>query len=245
MSTPSTFQISGDTRPRSPRPVVAVLGEPGSYETLLNALKAAGADAFATVTPDELREADGMIVAGHASSLEAYEGLKARDAERIIGRRVAGGRPVLAAGSALGFLVESINVTHPDLGEVQVQAMGEWPGETIELASRELAPGASTINPAPASALLQGLEGELLFKSEHGVFAWEFDQSIDYIAPPIVSWTQTDPPYIAAVENGPLTAVQFCPVASGDAGEEFLRRWVASLPVTGRLAASAAEEEEK
>ena len=62
-----------------------------------------------------------------------------------------------------------------------------------------------------------------------------FDQSIDYIAPPSVSWTATEPPYIAAVENGPLTAVQFCPVVSGELGVEFMRRWVGSLAVTGRL----------
>ena len=49
-------------------------------------------------------------------------------------------------------------------------------------------------------------------------FEWAFDQSIEYIAPPAVTWTVTEPAYIAAVENGPLTAVQFCPVGSGELG---------------------------
>ena len=53
-----------------------------------------------------------------------------------------------------------------------------------------------------------------------------------------MTWTVTEPAYIAAVENGPLTAVQFCPVSSGELGAEFLRRWVASLAVTGRLSLS-------
>lgn len=220
---------------QSARPVVAVLGEPGSRGALVKLLQDAGADVIVTTIPDQLREADGMVVAGGASSLEAYEDLKAKDAERVIGRRVAGGRPVLAAGAALSCLFESVAVNHPQMGQVQVQGMGEWPGESVELSSRDLVPGTSALSPSADSALLKDLEGEARFKSEHGVFEWAFDQSIDYIAPPAVTWTATEPPYIAAVENGPLTAVQFCPLASGELGAEFMRRWVASLAVTGRL----------
>ena len=185
---------------QSARPVVAVLGEPGTRGALVKLLQDAGADVIVTTVPNQLREADGMVVTGGASSLEAYEDLKAKDAERVIGRRVAGGRPVLAAGAALSCLFDSITVEHPQMGQVQVQCMGE-----------------------------------AHFKSEHGVFEWAFDQGIEYIAPPAVTWTATEPAYIAAVENGPLTAVQFCPVGSGELGAEFMRRWVASLAVTGRL----------
>ena len=226
---------------QSARPVVAVLGEPGSRGALVKLLQDAGADVIVTTVPDQLREADGMVVAGGASSLEAYEDLKAKDAERVIGRRVAGGRPVLAAGAALSCLFDSITVEHPQMGQVQVQGMGEWPGESVELSTRGLVPGSSAVSPSTDSRLLKDIEGEARFKSEHGVFEWVFDQSIDYIAPPAVSWTATEPPYIAAVENGPLTAVQFCPVVSGELGAEFMRRWVASLAVTGRLSPAAGE----
>lgn len=218
---------------QSARPVVAVLGEPGTRGALVKLLQDAGADVIVTAVPDQLREADGMVVTGDASSLEAYEDLKAKDAERVIGRRVAGGRPVLAAGAALSCLFDSVTVEHPQMG--QVQCMGEWPGESVELSTRDLAPGVSALRSSSDSALLKDLEGEAHFKSEHGVFEWAFDQSIEYIAPPAVTWTVTEPAYIAAVENGPLTAVQFCPVGSGELGAEFMRRWVASLVVTGRL----------
>ena len=220
---------------QSARPVVAVLGEPGTCGALVKLLQDAGADVIVTTVPNQLREADGMVVTGGASSLEVYEDLKAKDAERVIGRRVAGGRPVLAAGAALSCLFDSITVEHPQMGQVQVQCMGEWPGEGVELSTRDLVPGASSLSPSADSALLKDLEGEANFKSEHGVFEWAFDQGIEYIAPPAVTWTATEPAYIAAVENGPLTAVQFCPVGSGELGAEFMRRWVASLAVTGRL----------
>ena len=153
----------------------------------------------------------------------------------MIGRRVAGGRPVLVAGAALTCLFDSVTVKHPQTGQIQVQCMGEWPGESVELSTRDLVPGVSALRSASDSALLKDLEGEAHFKSEHAVFEWAFDQSIEYIAPPAVTWTVTEPAYIAAVENGPLTAVQFCPVESGELGAEFMRRWVASLAVTGRL----------
>lgn len=238
MSTPSQ---SHQEAVSSPRPVVAVLGDSGTHGAMVKLLRDSGAEVIVTADPHQLREADGMVVAGPAGSLEVFDELKAKDAERVIGRRVAGSRPVLAAGAALSCLFESVAVNHPQLGSVQVQGMGEWPGESVELSTRGLVPGSSAVSPSTDSRLLKDIEGEARFKSEHGVFEWVFDQSIDYIAPPAVSWTATEPPYIAAVENGPLTAVQFCPVVSGELGAEFMRRWVASLAVTGRLSPAAGE----
>lgn len=232
---PTPVETESVQSAQTARPVVAVLGKPGTRGALVKLLQNAGAQVIVTDIPDQLREADGMVVTGGASSLEAYEDLKAKDAERVIGRRVAGGRPVLVAGAALTCLFDSVTVKHPQTGQIQVQCMGEWPGESVELSTRDLVPGVSALRSASDSALLKDLEGEAHFKSEHAVFEWAFDQSIEYIAPPAVTWTVTEPAYIAAVENGPLTAVQFCPVESGELGAEFMRRWVASLAVTGRL----------
>ena len=232
---PTPVETESVQSAQTARPVVAVLGKPGTRGALVKLLQNAGAQVIVTAVPNQLREADGMVVTGGASSLEAYEDLKAKDAERVIGRRVAGGRPVLVAGAALTCLFDSVTVKHPQTGQIQVQCMGEWPGESLELSTRDLVPGVSALRSSSDSALLKDLEGEAYFKSEHAVFEWAFDQSIEYIAPPAVTWTVTEPAYIAAVENGPLTAVQFCPVESGELGAEFMRRWVASLAVTGRL----------
>ena len=130
MSTPSQ---SHQDAVSSPRPVVAVLGDPGTHGDMVKLLRDSGAEVIVTADPHQLREADGMVVAGPAGSLEAFDELKAKDAERVIGRRVAGGRPVLAAGAALSCLFESVAVNHLQLGSVQVQGMGEWPGESVEL----------------------------------------------------------------------------------------------------------------
>lgn len=167
-TTPVETESVQTTQPA--RPVVAVLGEPGTRGPLVKLLQDAGADVIVTAVPDQLREADGMVVTGGVSSLEAYEDLKAKDAERVIGRRVAGGRPVLVAGAALSCLFDSVTVEHPQMGQVQVQCMGEWPGESVELSARDLAPGASALRSSSDSTLLKDLEGEAHFKSEHGVF---------------------------------------------------------------------------
>ena len=45
--------------------------------------------------------------------------------------------------------------------------MGEWPGESVELSTRGLVPGSSTLSPSTGSRLLKDIEGEARFKSEH------------------------------------------------------------------------------
>lgn len=216
------------------QPVVAILGEPGTFGELAQALGRAGAQVLVTKTSNELLDADGMIIPGHTSALETYRTVQSFDAERVVGRRVAGGRPVLFAGAAFGMLFETMDDT-TSAGTVEINGIGEWPGHTCKLAAAGAPLGVQQLVPAQESSLLHNLPGALRYKAEDGVLRWEFEQNIDYMRAPAVSWTQTTPPYIAAVENGPLTAVQFCPIASGEPGEEFMRRWVASLPVTGRM----------
>jgi glutamine amidotransferase len=48
-------------------------------------------------------------------------------------------------------------------------------------------------------------------------------------AVPLVTWAEHGEPFVAAVENGPLSATQFHPEKSGDAGATLLRNWVATL----------------
>jgi glutamine amidotransferase len=47
--------------------------------------------------------------------------------------------------------------------------------------------------------------------------------------PPLVTWATHGTPFVAAVENGPLTATQFHPEKSGDAGHLLLQNWLGTL----------------
>ena len=46
---------------------------------------------------------------------------------------------------------------------------------------------------------------------------------------PRLTWAEHGQPFIAAVENGPLTATQFHPEKSGEPGIRLLSNWVRSL----------------
>jgi glutamine amidotransferase len=67
----------------------------------------------------------------------------------------------------------------------------------------------------------------------YGVRDWTLVTN-DRTRPPLVTWAQHGPEgegdrFVAAVENGPLTATQFHPEKSGDAGARLLRNWVEGL----------------
>ena len=58
---------------------------------------------------------------------------------------------------------------------------------------------------------------------------WVMGDSDPLLAPPLVTWSHHGEDFVAAVENGPLSATQFHPEKSGDAGAGLLRAWVSSL----------------
>jgi glutamine amidotransferase len=57
---------------------------------------------------------------------------------------------------------------------------------------------------------------------------WLLDDS-GSLPSPLVSYATHGQKFVAAVENGPLSATQFHPEKSGEAGLALLRNWVRSL----------------
>ncbi len=49
------------------------------------------------------------------------------------------------------------------------------------------------------------------------------------LAEPLVTWAEHGDRFVAAVENGPLSATQFHPEKSGDAGAALLTNWLQTL----------------
>ena len=79
------------------------------------------------------------------------------------------------------------------------------------------------------SRLFAGLEGErFYFVHSYAVRRWVLAPS-PQLAAPLVTWAEHGEPFVAAVENGPLTATQFHPEKSGDAGARLLSAWVRTL----------------
>ena len=209
------------------RPRVAVLDYgSGNVHSALRAVERAGAEVELTRDPQAVQEADGLLVPGVGAYASVMRALTEVGGTRWIGRRVAGGRPVL--GICVGHqILFDAGVEH---GE-RTAGMGEWPGVVAELPAEVLPHmGWNTVRPPEGSALFAGIEDErFYFVHSYGVLEWEFDQTISAMRPPQVTWAHHGADFIAAVENGPLSATQVHPEKSGDAGLQLLRNWLETL----------------
>jgi glutamine amidotransferase len=77
--------------------------------------------------------------------------------------------------------------------------------------------------------LFRGVEQER-FYFVHSYAARRWDLHTDgRTAEPLVTWAEHGERFVAAVENGPLSATQFHPEKSGDAGIALLRNWLETV----------------
>ena len=209
-----------------PAPVVVVLDYgSGNLRSAERALTRAGAATTVSSDAAALRDADGLVVPGVGAFAACMAGLRGVGAAQLIGRRLAGGRPVL--GICVGMQVLfSYGLEHG----ARTAGCGEWPG-TVERLHAPVLPhmGWNTVKVPAGSRLFAGVEGErFYFVHSYAVRQWELPPS-DLLPAPLVTWAEHGEPFVAAVENGPLSATQFHPEKSGDAGARLLRNWVESL----------------
>ena len=181
----------------------------------VRALERAGADVALTADRPAAQEADGLVVPGVGAFAACMAGLRAVRGHEMIGRRLAGGRPVL--GICVGMQVLfARGVEHG----VETEGCDEWPG-VVERLQAPVVPhmGWNTVDVPEGSALFDGVEGErFYFVHSYGVRRWELETHGRTRAP-LVTWAEHGGDrFVAAVENGPLSATQFHPEKSGDAG---------------------------
>ncbi len=209
----------------SKRVVVLDYGS-GNLRSAVRALERAGASVDLTADRAAAEAADGLVVPGVGAFAACMSGLRAVDGPRAIGRRLAGGRPVL--GICVGMQVLfARGVEHG----VESEGCDEWPG-TVERLQAPVVPhmGWNTVEVPEGSTLFAGVEGER-FYFVHSYAARTWDLRTDgRTRAPLVTWSEHGGDrFVAAVENGPLCATQFHPEKSGDAGAVLLRNWVGSL----------------
>jgi imidazole glycerol-phosphate synthase subunit HisH len=213
----------------SPEVVVLDYGS-GNVRSAVRALERAGAAVNLTSDFRTALACDGLVVPGVGAFASVAEGLRAVGGHRLIGRRLAGGRPVLGICVGLQVMFER----SVEFGRDDIEGLGEWPG-TVELLPANVVPhmGWNTVAAPAGSTLFAGVERErFYFVHSYGVQKWELPSPGDpdlVLAPPLVTWAEHGGCFIAAVENGPLTATQFHPEKSGDAGAQLLRNWLTTL----------------
>ena len=210
----------------SSRPVVAVLDYgSGNVHSAVKALDAAGADARLTSDRGLVLDADGLVVPGVGAFRAVMEALRASRGDELIERRLAGGRPVLGICVGMQVLFER----GVERG-VDTEGLGEWPGVVTELDAAVLPHmGWNTVEPGEGSRLFAGLEDErFYFVHSYGAQKWLLDVQPPF-PQPTLTWSTHGQPFLAAVENGPLSATQFHPEKSGDAGIRLLTNWIDGL----------------
>lgn len=198
----------------------------GNLRSAERALARVGADVTVTSDFDAALECDGLVVPGVGAFAACMAGLKGVRGDQIVGRRLAGGRPVL--GICVGMqILFARGVEHG----VQTAGCDEWPG-TVERLDAPVLPhmGWNSVKAPAGSVLFAGVDPATRFYFVHsyGVREWEL-RTGDGFAEPVVTWAEHGVPFVAAVENGPLMATQFHPEKSGDAGAALLSNWLGTL----------------
>ncbi|MBK0420902.1 imidazole glycerol phosphate synthase subunit HisH [Leucobacter sp. CSA2] len=197
----------------------------GNVHSAVKALAKAGAEVELTRDPAAVLAADGLLVPGVGAFDAVMAQLRAVRGDELIDRRLAGGRPVL--GICVG---EQIMFERGIERGIETEGLGQWPGTVREL-SADVLPhmGWNTVEAPEGSVLFDGIADErFYFVHSNAAVDWTLEGRNEATRP-LVTWADHGERFVAAVENGPLSATQFHPEKSGEAGIQLLRNWIASF----------------
>jgi imidazole glycerol-phosphate synthase subunit HisH len=198
----------------------------GNTRSAVRALERAGAHVTLTADRSAAMDSDGLVVPGVGAFKACVDGIRAVKGHEVIGRRLAGGRPVLGICVGMQVLFEH-GVEHG----VDTAGLDEWSG-VVERLHAPVVPhmGWNTVEAPDGTVLFDGVERErFYFVHSYGVRDWTL-RTGNRTKAPLVTWSSHGGDrFVAAVENGPLCATQFHPEKSGEAGARLLRNWVGTL----------------
>ncbi|WP_431943686.1 imidazole glycerol phosphate synthase subunit HisH [Micromonospora marina] len=195
----------------------------GNLRSAERAVARAGADVTVTDDLAAAASADGLVVPGVGAFAACMAGIEALGAGPVIADRVAAGRPVL--GICVGM---QILFGHGEEHGVVTKGLGLLPGGVTRLPARRLPHmGWNTVRPPAGSTLFAGLPAGTRFYFVHSYGVTDPAALVESGATVTTAHHGAD--FVAAVERGPLSAAQFHPEKSADAGAALLRNWLGTL----------------
>ncbi len=189
----------------------------GNLRSAQRALERVGAEVDVTADTAAALDADGLVVPGVGAFAACMAGLDAIGAGPAIEARLRAMRPVL--GICVGMQVLfTAGVEHG----VESKGLGLLPGRVERLAAPILPHmGWNTVDVSAGSKLFAGMAADTRFYFVHSYAARH--------ASGLISRATHGEPFVAAVEDGLVSATQFHPEKSGDAGAQLLENWLATL----------------
>ena len=208
----------------SPSVVVLDYGS-GNVHSAAKALELAGARVELTADRSRVAGADGLFVPGVGAFSAVAQALAKVGGGAMIEKRLTGSRPVMGICVGMQVLFE-----HGVERGNDTPGLGEWPGSVTELDAPVLPHmGWNTVETPADTRLFDGIRDErFYFVHSYAAQEWTLDVQPPFPAP-LLTWAEHGSRFIAAIENGPLTATQFHPEKSGEPGIRLLKNWLAAL----------------
>jgi glutamine amidotransferase len=203
----------------------------GNVRSAVRALEHVGASVELTADTRLAAVADGLVVPGVGAFAACVEGLREVGGDLVVADRVQRQAPVLGICVGMQVLFDR-GVEHGR----DAAGLGLLPGTVAKLDAVPLPHmGWNTVAAAPGSDLFAGLgDQRFYFVHSYGVRTADSDpgtepEPFDGPARMVTTAEHGGDRFWAAVEDGPLSATQFHPEKSGDAGLALLAGWVDRL----------------
>ena len=189
----------------------------GNLRSAQRALERVGAEVSVTADARAANEADGLVVPGVGAFAACMAGLSTVDGSAIVADRLRRGRPILGICVGMQVLFDA-GVEHG----VETPGLGALPGR-VEQLQAPLLPhiGWNTVDAPTGSMLFAGIPAGTRFYFVH---SYAVHDTVGIIAK-----SHHGEDFVAAVENGPISATQFHPEKSADAGAAVLANWLDTL----------------
>ncbi len=191
----------------------------GNLRSAERAFATSGIDVVVTSDRNFALEAEGLVVPGVGAFAACMNGLNAVNGAAIVRERLAKERPTL--GICIGMqILFSQGTEHSE--SAAHAGVGIWDGVISKLDAPILPHmGWNTVQTNPDSILFKGIETE----SFYFVHSYAAKQAVGKMQ----AWSTHGEKFLAAVEDGYISATQFHPEKSGSAGLALIKNWVGSL----------------
>ena len=189
----------------------------GNLRSAQRALERVGASVTVTSDGAAAVNAGGLVVPGVGAFAACMAGLTAVGGGQVIEARLRGLRPLLGICVGMQVLFHA-GVEHG----VETAGLGVLPGRVERLHAPVLPHmGWNNVDVCTGSKLFAGLPAGTRFYFVHSYAAQHTSG--------LVSTAVHGERFAAAVEDGLVSATQFHPEKSGDAGAQLLENWLATL----------------